>query len=332
MPSGWSGPILAAAALVGGACNHFDNPDLVVDLRVLGMVAEPPEVITPYDPADPTAVTVDDLGSVEICALVADPADSRRLSYRMRACPPQSSGRCDESDPIIDIGGGTVDDPEEAAAPVQMCATLAASADLVTVIEESISADDLSGFGGVAVQIELEVIPDGGGEEDAVWAYKKVRYSPELPAGRTANRNPSLDGIVAARAPTGERGLEFDLPLGRCADIEPFVVAPGERVTLLPRETAGSREEYEIPTFDGGARHYAENLSYQWLTTAGGWNRFESGGDRDLAGNIPPLDSTFKAPRDADEIGDQLDVQLWIVQRDERGGQAWYQSCARVLP
>jgi hypothetical protein len=25
-------------------------------------------------------------------------------------------------------------------------------------------------------------------------------------------------------------------------------------------------------------------------------------------------------------------VQLWVVQRDERGGVSWYESCVRVVP
>ena len=27
-----------------------------------------------------------------------------------------------------------------------------------------------------------------------------------------------------------------------------------------------------------------------------------------------------------------LDVPLWIIQRDERGGTAWFESCVRVIP
>jgi hypothetical protein len=109
-------------------------------------------------------------------------------------------------------------------------------------------------------------------------------------------------------------------------------VSPGERVTLLPREPDGAREAYVVPTFDGGSRSFTENLRYQWLATTGDFSRNNTGGELDVAGNSPPLDTRWLAPDDPDEVGGGLEVRMWIVQRDERGGQAWYDSCARVLP
>jgi hypothetical protein len=329
---------LVLAALSAAACDaSFDDPAIVVDLRILGMQAEPPEIVIPYDPDDPTAVDIDDLGAVEVCALVADPGATRGLSYRMKVCPPTGSGRCASRDregnqvPTIELEGGAVEDPERAGAPVRMCSTIEASLDLALVLQASVRADDLAGFGGVSAQVELRVTPEDGGDEEVV-GFKRVRYSPELPAGRVANRNPSLDGVTVARAPSVVRGQDFEMPLGRCGQIEPWPVAPGERVMLLPRETAGSREDYLIPTFDGGSRSYTENLRYQWLATAGKFSRRNSGGELDSVGNAPPLDSRWTAPDDPAEIGDGLEVRLWIIQRDERGGQSWVESCVRVVP
>ena len=50
-----------------------------------------------------------------------------------------------------------------------------------------------------------------------------------------------------------------------------------------------------------------------------------------LFGNPAPLNSTWTAP-DASEISQPLDVSLWIVQRDERYGVHWYETCVRVSP
>ncbi|HWM86618.1 MAG TPA: hypothetical protein VNO33_12290, partial [Kofleriaceae bacterium] len=83
---------MIAAAVA--ACTDFEDPEVVVDMRVLGMRAEPPEIVVPYDPQDPTRVNLADLVPVEICALVADPADGRGLDYSMSLCRPTSSGRC----------------------------------------------------------------------------------------------------------------------------------------------------------------------------------------------------------------------------------------------
>jgi hypothetical protein len=329
---------LLLVLVAAGACNtDFEDPSIVLDLRILGMRAEPPEIVAPVDPEDPTAVDLADIPSVEVCALVAEPDQERGAHYRMRLCPPTGGGRCNGADEgeaeqtVFDLAEADVADPDALDAR-GMCATIEPSADLVVVVQQSVRADDLAGFGGIGVQVELAVTPAGGSEEDTVWGFKRVRYSPQLPAERVANTNPALEGITGARAPTGERDRDFDVPLGRCGAVTPFLVAPGERITFLPREAEGAREDYVLPTFEGGTRHYTENLTYQWHATAGKWQRFESGGPTDPVGNEPPLDSRWTAPDDAEEIGDGLDVRMWIVQRDERGGQAWYETCAHVVP
>jgi len=327
----------AAAAAAAGCDTDFEDPAIVLDLRILGMRAEPPEIVAPVDPEDPTEVDLADIGPVQVCALVAEPNRQRGARYRMRLCPPTGGGRCfgadegEEQQMVFDLAEGEVGDPDTLG-PSDMCATIEPSADLVVVVMQSVRADDLAGFGGIAVQVDLEVTPEGGGAEDAVWGFKRVRYSPQLPAERVANSNPSLEGITGARDPTGARDRDFDIPLGRCGSVQPFLVAPGERITMLPREPEGAREDYVLPTFEGGSRSYTENLRYQWHATAGDWSRFETGGTTDAVGNQPPLDTRWTAPDDLEEIGDGLDVAMWIVQRDERGGQAWYETCARVVP
>lgn len=317
---------LIAASLAAG-CTSFEDPAVVIDMRTLGMRAEPPEIVTPYDPENPTAVDIGDLADVEVCGLVADPAEERGLRYRMRVCAPTSSGRCDE--PEYEIGEGEVGDPETADEPVQICATIQPSVDLLLVLQESVSADSLLGFGGVQIQVELRVEPEDGSEEP-IYAFKRVRYSPQLPAERTANLNPSASRFIGLREPDGVRGQDFDMPIGRCGEVEPILVAPGERLTVLPDEPSGVREKYVVPTFDGGQRSFTENLTYQWHATEGDWSPFTSGGEIDVAGNEPPIDSSWRAPDDPILIGDGIDVRMWLVQRDERGGQAWYETCVRV--
>jgi len=48
---------LVSLALLAGACNtDFEDPSIVLDLRILGMRADPPEIVAPVDPQDPTDV------------------------------------------------------------------------------------------------------------------------------------------------------------------------------------------------------------------------------------------------------------------------------------
>ncbi len=311
------------------SCGQFDSPNFVRDLRILGIIASPPEVVSDFDPDMPQNTEVEE---VEICALVADPADSRSLQYSFGICPPQRNGRCDDVDqPYLELATGTIEDPEESSAPTRMCATIKQSLALQNIIEASVALDSLAGFGGVAIQVELYVHPEGSDESTAIYGTKRVLYSPRFPKERVANRNPSFAGVSVIR----ESGIEQVLLEGRCKELrsDPMILTmgPRERVQLTPLEADGVREDYVLPTFDGEVRYFTENLSYYWLATSGGWSRGQSGGPRNAVGAEPPLDTIWQAPS-AEIIGEGASVDLWIIQRDERGGQAWYQSCVKLEP
>jgi hypothetical protein len=312
-------------ALAG--CGSFEDPTIVIDLRALAMTAEPPEQVVPFDPANPP----DDpeeagLVDAEVCALIADPGASRRLRWEMTLCAPADDLRCDDDPehPQVPMGDGVLDDPEEAADPQVACATLAADPALLLVIEDAIAIDSLAGFGGIDVMVQLEVSPEDGAAPP-IFAAKRVRYAPLLPPDRVANTNPTLEQISILV----EGGEPNRLPLGRCGDQpEPIRVAPGEQLELEPLEPEGVREDYVVPTFDGGSRSFTESLTYQWLAGDGEWSRSSTGGPRDLSGMYPPLSTKWRAP----EVTEPTDVRLWLVQRDERLGAAWFEACARVTP
>jgi hypothetical protein len=317
---------LLASLSVG--CGDFESKSIVLDLRILAINADPPEVVADFDPDNPENT---DLPDVELCALVADPGESRSLRYNMVACPPRNDGRCsDPNQPFIDIGFGTVEDPEEASSAVQICQTLVGSPALAPVIEASISVDNLSGFGGIPIQVEFWTMPDGGTfPDDAVFGVKEILFAPRIPDQRVQNTNPHLDEIKVTRLSDES---ETTLPLGRCGEVTPLEVSPGEEIELLPVEPEGVREDYVVPTFDGDVRYFTENMRYAWFATAGEWSPENTGGPKDNVGNEPKLESKWTAPEDADEIGTGLDVRMWIVMRDERGGNAWYESCVHVAP
>jgi hypothetical protein len=323
-----------AAGLVAPSCGtDFESPDQVLDLRILAITADPPEQVARFDVQNPTDV---DLVDVEVCGLVADPGDSRRLSWTMTACPRNNDRRCNDPEvPYLEIGFGTIDDPDEAPAPVELCAVIPAGAQLLQVLEAAVSADDLLGFSGVVVAVELMVMPEGGSLDQAVFASKRVLYAPKIPDERVGNRNPTVAGVRGGyQAEPGVRGQDFMMPLTRCADpaARPLPVRPGQRIGLEPIEPDGVRETYVLPTFDGGSREFTENLSYAWYATAGNIGARTTGGPKDGVGVEPELDTTWTAPVEPEVIGDGLDVALWLVQRDERSGLAWFDMCARVEP
>lgn len=327
-----SARVLSVSAVLFAACGSFEDPAIVLDLRLLAAVATPPEQVVPVDPANPLGAFAA-VQPFEVCALVADPGATRGLAWSMSVCPPRTDLRCDPVDPQFVAAAGRIDDPDSSLAPQRLCATVPAGGPLLAVIRATLDNDPLHGFSGIDLNVALRVVPDGGGEREAVYAGKAARFSAQLPAERVANQNPSLDRIDAAViAADGTSGEPVPLLRGRCVDQPtPLTLAVGQRLHLTPIEPPGAREDYVVPTFEGGSRRFTENLRYQWLAGAGDWTRASTGGTRDGAGNAPPLDTAWKPPAAAD-VGAGLDVPLWLIERDERGGAAWFEACVHVRP
>lgn len=333
--------VAVAAATAATACaGSLEDPAIVIDLRQLAIVATPPEQVVDLDitnlPDTPEEFEALGLVDVEVCALVADPGASRRLSWRMTACGRTDSDRCDDPDrPARPFGQGVLLDPEEADDAQIACATLPADEALLLIIGDAIQNDPLLGFGQIDIQAHVEVWPqewpEGATEpvelrDETVHGSKRIRFAARLPAERVANTNPTLTRIDAD---LGDGDAPEPLPLGRCRNLAtPRTVSPGDRLHLDPIEPDGAREDYVVPTFDGGSRMFTETLRYQWLATAGSWSPANTGGTRDASGALPPLDTEWIAP-DVDEV---TDVSLWLIQRDERLGQRWVLSCVRVEP
>lgn len=317
---GWCGLSICALllALASGCATDFEDPSIVLDLRVLGVRATPPEVMVEVDPDDPFALAALDVPDVEVCALVADPAADRELSFELFMCAPTRSGRCDDPDGRrVAITADRMPDPDRSAGETLACGVISGDASLWEVLSDSVRADVLAGFGGIGVQVEISVGPADRGER--IYATKRVLYSPKIPESRAANDNPSLDGMTADGEPSA---------IGRCADPDTvgLRVEPGQVVELSPVESEGARETYVLPTFDGGEREFVENLSYAWFAGDGEFSAETTGGPVDAFGLAPTLATEWIAP-EALEPGDAIDI--WVVARDERGGAVWYPICVR---
>ena len=111
----------------------------------------------------------------------------------------------------------------------------------------------------------------------------------------------------------------------------PFEIKANGRLKLLPIEAPTAREAYVVPTIDGRSQMFTESLTYQWLATSGGFSQGSTGGTRDISGNYPDLFTEYRAPNAGDLAG-PTDVQVWIIQRDERYGATPYMTCLRVIP
>lgn len=313
-----------------GACATFEDPNIVIDLRVLAMAASHPEQLVTIDLADPPAPAdlLPQLGPAEMCALVADPGPERALRWSMTLCALDNDERC--TGPEHELAAGVAGDPDTAVPAPRLCATIQPDGNLLGVVLAALDRDVLSGLGGVDYGVSLRV--GGAGDDPALDAFagKSLRIVPRFPAERRANVNPALDRIDATIDPAADPANDpapVPLPLGRCVDqAAPLELRPRQRVRLMPIEPPGVREDYVVPTLDGGAAVFTETLRYRWLAGAGSFSRGSSGGPRDFAGNPAELDTTWTAPAATGE------VPLWIVMRDERLGARWYESCVRVVP
>jgi hypothetical protein len=320
---------IVAIATALGACGDFEDPAIVLDLRVLAVTATPPEYVIeldPMNPPDPADVMLDPF---TVKALVADPDFDRPLAWSMTMCAQQvtegGDGRCPPRRPQVVIGSGVVDDPDTGAMPYPTQA-FAPDASTFVLLQDAIENDPLGGFSGIDLQIQLSIAPEGESLETTnTVAAKRVRFAAKIPIERVANNNPTLDGVEVDR---GDPTLAVPLAPGRCVEqAAPIEVAPGETLHLNPLEPPGVREDYVVPTLDGGSRMFTENISYQWLAGAGSFSAPTTGGERDPFGNDPPLDTEWTA---ADDAMPGALIPLWVVARDERLGGVWFESCVRI--
>jgi hypothetical protein len=317
------------------ACASFESPDIVLDTRVIAMSATVPDQVIDIDlsmgeprPAD----LLDQMVPSTMCALVGDPTFDRRLRWSMTLCQRCDDGCCSDL-PQVPLTEGIAEDPELAVPAPQMCATVEPDGNLLGIVLAIFEEDVFQGLGGLDYGVVLQV--GGEGEDPALdqIAGKTLRVNPRIPAEVTANTNPTLDQFDAAPYTEEGRTLDpFPLPMGRCVDqTEPLTLVPTQRVRITPVEPESARETYVVPTIDGVGQTFTESLTYQWLAGAGSYSSGSTGGPRDITGNPAPLFTEFRAPR-AEDLAGPTDIPLWIVQRDERLGATWYETCIRVVP
>ncbi len=307
---------------VASACASFEDPTLVIDLRVIAMTATPPEQVIDLDVDQPPKLSdlIDQLASSTVCATVADPGRSSSLRWSMTACL-TDNGRCDPTLPSIELGGGEVLDPDLTGAPI--CATLEPSSSLVALLVEVYNADTFRGLSGLTYSVEFRVGAVDAPSDDDQFALKDLHVFARFPEDRVANHNPMLHEMQVLTP-----GLHLP-PLVPCAiDRERFSVKAREKVELVPVERPDTRELYPVLTVDGSFEQFDETIRYQYLATGGSLGSETGGGPPDFAGNLPRLGTSWIAP----DVTSAVDVQLWINQRDERGGTSVYPMCIRVTP
>jgi hypothetical protein len=322
---------LALLALVT-ACGNFQDRDIVLDLRVLAITSEPANQVVDISATSQPADVIAQLVPTTVCALASDPSFGGNLLWSMTMCNLDTDDRCTASSPQIQIGQGSIADPDTTSPEPALCATIQPNSDLVNVLVNYIQNDPLMGLGGVDYGVLLAVRDDGDQPSEDQFAAKTLQVMPRIPPDVTQNTNPTISGLTASV----NDGDPAPIPLVRCADLDatgttPLIVSPDDDVTLTPVEPDGVHEVYVVPTIDGGEQMFTEAITYQWNAGIGSFSNGSTGGPVDLFGNPPPIFTDWTAPEPSD-IDGVTDVPLWIVQRDDRLGEAWFESCLRVMP
>lgn len=322
---------LASLVLVAG-CASFEDPTIVLDLRVLGVETTPPEQVLDVAPDRPPTIEelLVQLRPIRVRALIAEPDRVGSLEWTMTACLLDEGSRCRPDSLAIDFAGGVLADPETyflgnpcsdepAADGGTVCGVLVPDNRFVQMLAQAIEDDIARGLGGIDIGIVLRVSTDTGPPRE-VFAAKHVRFAPRIPTERSANHNPSIRSLLLGRG-----GFGSAINKSHCMDRGAVdVVDVEQRVTLFPEAADGDKEQYVLPTLDGESIRLTEYLTYQWIATGGDFVDDVTGGPPDVFGNIKLDGTEWQAPSTPGF------VTIWVIQRDPRYGVRWRQACIKV--
>lgn len=306
--------VVALAALLLPGCFDFESEEEVIDLRVLAVQAEPPEVMVVVDleaagtGTDAVFQVLADPAPVQVTALVVNPRNDAPFSYAVRACVWHETYRCDAWEAVDreDVAMGT-------ASPGEFGFGFAPTADRVN---RWLAVDPYRGFGGLLVMLELRIEQPG---EPVNHAAKLVTYNvpfvpkasdQDPPPPKLPNQNPVLTALKFDEVPTLE-------------DTPPVELAAGAEVLLEPvfNEDA-TIEEYPVVRIPSEAEQelgyvlLTEKLEIEFYVTDGALSPTQLQ-SRDPRGESLDYEVDFTAPDDAGEM------TMWVVIRDDRGGSSW---------
>ena len=308
---------VALAALATAGCTpSFQSSDTILDLRVMGIRAEPPEALVDGTLDANGHLVVTGLEDVRVTVLLFDPVHpDQPASVAPSVCLPSDGARCAktavELTPVIGA-------QQEVSFSLQHQIKGDQLTQLRDLLLAAVEDDKLKGAFGVKVQLMVGVDTlDPAGVQTAL---KTLVFSPRRTDGNpNKNHNPTAAGLKVIE-------LNNNAETGRLAPGEPLNLQLGVRVGLRPLLAVGSIEEYDTYDLQGKQVHLRESLSWDFYTTESG-DLDRSGADEPLAGvGDPPAGLVrFQAAHAGQGT-------LWAVVRDGRGGVSWTRHPWKATP
>jgi hypothetical protein len=347
---------LSSFVAVATACTDFADPSTVVDLRVLGIQMEPSEII--LDVNDPSTNL-----PVEMTPLILDPR-GRDVSYTVLACPndpfasappgPGGGGAFPSGGARTTVGSAPCD-PGSAntwtltSAPVAV--DLAAPAPFTlrltdAQLQAAFMADlfpdqygNLHGGFDLGEPLRIQLNIQAG--YDSLIAIKRILYwGQRIDDAQAPNQLPVFDMVDFFL----ERDPITADPIGvveTLVEATPRAIAATDRPWLRP--AAADAEPYETTILDPDTHRAVpvtvarETLRYAFYASAGTFEpaRTSSELTPGFVGT-PHLESQYKPPKDVTTIPTDVDnkriVTIWIVVRDDRGGESWQTRSLQITP
>ena len=281
-------------------------PSLITDYALLAVIGEPPEakpgdnVTYSYLLASPSGTVDDNTAGWDVCATPKPPAENNSVAS---ACNPPTPG----TNPGLTF---------DSVMPTDACQLFGPIAPPVQAGKPAIRPRDPDATGGYYLPVRVK-FSDVATGEIAGFAFERISCNPANANGPViqdykTQYQANTDPGIASTDLVSSSGARTTLDTAA----QPVAVSPGETVEFEAAFSAGSAETFPVIA-PGGDRlnPQTESLHMSWFATAGSFVHDRTGVASDETATATT--NSWKAPVET------MDVHLWLVLRDSRGGTAF---------
>jgi plastocyanin len=298
--------VLAAVLALGCKPAVGQAPSLITDYALLAVFGEPPEakpgdkVTYSYLLASPTGTFADATAGWDVCLTPKPPAENNAVAS---ACNPPAPGA---------TTGLTFDAP----IPTNACQLFGPIAPPVQAGQPAIRPRDPDATGGYYLPVRVKLADLATGDVTG-FAFERITCNLANAASAIVkdyntryqvNQDP---GIASTDLITSS-GIRTNLDTAP----QTISVSPGDTVDFEATFTDSSAETFPVLDSTGDAlADQRESLHMSWFASSGSFVHDRTGVSS--TETATSTSNTWKAPTEA------MDVYLWLVLRDSRGGTAF---------